>query len=103
MTIKRYGKAKVNKKRINVIYLLVSVALALISASLMVYVALDHNPQGEFCAYPSDMSSCEYQYGAIASVFLGWLFTSQFLFAIPVVLLCTINVGIGFVRLLIKR
>ena len=102
-TIKHYGKGEVNKKRINVIYLLVSVALALISASLMVYVALDHNPQGEFCAYTTDMSSCAFQYGAITSVFLGWLFASLFFFGIPAVLVWIISRCIGFFRLLIKR
>lgn len=103
MTTKRYGKAKVNKKRIKAIYLLVSIALALIIASLMVYVALDHNPQGEFCAYTTDMSSCDYQYGAIASVFLGGLFASLFVFGVSAVLVCIISRCIGFFLLLIKR
>ncbi|MEL7967236.1 hypothetical protein AAG587_12745 [Vreelandella neptunia] len=103
MTTKRYGKAKVNKKRIKAIYLLVSIALALIIASLMVYVALDHNPQGEFGAYSNDMSSCKYQYGAIASVFLGGLFASLFFFGIPAVLVWIISRCIGFFSLLIKR
>lgn len=88
--VKSYGKVAVNKKQFKVIYLLIPMALALMIASLMVYVELNHNPQGEFCAYTTGMSSCDYQYGAIASVFLGWLFASLFFFGIPAVLLCII-------------
>ncbi|CAH1041754.1 hypothetical protein HPTD01_232 [Halomonas sp. TD01] len=92
-----------NKQRIKVICLLISITLALIIATLMVYVALDHNPQGEFCAYTTDMSSCEYQYGAITSVFFGWLFASLFIFGILAVLLCLIGRCIVFFSQLIQR
>lgn len=85
------------------IYLLVAIVISLTVASLMVYVALQHNPQGEFCAYAPDMASCEYQYGAISSVFLGWLFASLVALGIPVVVWCVVEGVIGWVRALLKR
>lgn len=85
------------------IYLFVAIVISLTIASLMAYVALQHNPQGEFCAYAPDMESCEYQYGAIASVFLGWLFASLFALGIPALLWCVVGGVLGWVRARLKR
>lgn len=72
-----------NKRHLGLVYLTVSIAISLVLSALMAYVALDHNPQGEFCSYLSGTTQCEYQLGAIASVFFGWFFVTFFVLSLP--------------------
>ena len=74
---------EVKKRYLELVYLTVSITISLSISALMVYVAIDHNPQGEFCSYLSGTTQCEYQLGSIASVFFGWFFVTFFALSLP--------------------
>lgn len=73
---------EVKKRYIELVYLTVSITISLSISALMTYVAFDHNPQGEFCSYLSGTTQCEYQLGAIVSVFFGWFFVTFFVLSL---------------------
>ncbi|OGQ07433.1 MAG: hypothetical protein A3G32_00685 [Deltaproteobacteria bacterium RIFCSPLOWO2_12_FULL_40_28] len=66
-------------------YLKISVSIsALISltvAGLMMWIAMKHNPQGEFCTY-IDADNCEIQWLHWSGLGLSWFFPSFLIFMI---------------------
>nr|WP_300306079.1 hypothetical protein [Halomonas sp.] len=84
------------------LYTALTLVVAIGVASLMVYVALDHNPQGEFCAYADDMTSCRVRWGPVALVFGLWFAVVALAMTVPAMVVDLIVRAVGWIKARVK-
>lgn len=79
------------------IYLVGALLVALVISMFFVHVAVQHNPQEEFCAY-TEYPECDYKLGAIAGQLFGGFLLSLFFLLIPLPFYFIVSSLISWIR-----
>lgn len=90
-------------RRWKALYTALTLVVAMGVASVMVYAALDHNPQGEFCAYTAGMTSCQVRWAPVGLVFGLWFAVVALVMTVPAMVVDLIVRAVGWIKARVKR
>ena len=90
-------------RRWSVLYTVLTLVVAVVVASLMVSIALDHNPQGAFCAYADDMTSCQVRWAQVGLVFGSWFAVVTLVMTTPALVVDLVVRAVDWIRARVKR
>jgi len=77
---------------------MVAAVFAAAVGAFMAYVAIQHNPQEEYCVYQAAQNGCAVRLGPVAELFVAW-FVPCFVVALIIAALVNEVLRIGFARL----